>query len=116
MIRLPSIERKLNESLAATVLELRQIPQPPSQDPNFELQTMIWGLVKDLGRMVEGAEGAESLIRHNNAVVETFRARIKRTEPCLIPYDREKQSEEYDSFIEDWQKRTGVDDSANPNI
>lgn len=87
-LRLPGIQRKVQELLRATEGELNELPNEPSKDPVGEVYNVISKFSDALAQYVEGTPGKGGLLQAIRPAQQSFRETICRSSPDFRPYSK----------------------------
>ena len=88
VLRLPDIQKTIQEMLRTTEAQLAELPREPSQDPVGEVYAMITQLAGALDRWVEGTPSADGLLQTIRPKQQEFRDAVRNTAPDFRPFER----------------------------
>ncbi|OBZ65896.1 Interferon-induced GTP-binding protein Mx2 [Grifola frondosa] len=84
--RLPELQEELHDLLEKTEESLRQLPEPPSDEPIAKILQLVGGFSRDLSKHLEGITGGGGLLQKIRPETEQFRKAILESVPDFRPY------------------------------
>ncbi|KAI0692158.1 P-loop containing nucleoside triphosphate hydrolase protein [Cytidiella melzeri] len=107
--RLPELRDELQKLIQQTEEALRQLPKPPSSDPQREILHLVSDFMQDLSRHLEGTPGESGLLQEIRPVQVAFKKAIRATAPNF----RASNYDEDDSDDESENRKASRDFLAN---
>jgi len=88
LIRLPQIQEQLEQAISATQGILDGLPPPPPDNPQGEINRLLFQFIADLGKHVNGIPDEDGLMQAIRPAQERFRRAVRATAPNFRPFKR----------------------------